>query len=62
MAALRLLLGLRKRDARKLDNADERFVGLLLQGTTIRALSTALQMSVNTVTARLSALAGTPLG
>lgn len=62
MAALRLLLGLRKRDARKLDNADERFVGLLLQGTTIRALSTALQMSVNDVTARLSALAGTPLG
>ena len=62
MAALRLLLGLRKRDARKLDNADERFVGLLLQGTTIRELSTALQMSVNDVTARLSALAGTPLG
>jgi PAS domain S-box-containing protein len=62
MAALRLLLGLRKRDTRKLDEDDERFVRLLLQGSSIRALSAALQMSVDEVTGRLSALAGTPLG
>jgi hypothetical protein len=62
MAALRLLLGLRKRDTRKLDEGDERFVRLLLQGTTIRGISIALQMPVSQVTNRLSALAGTPLG
>lgn len=62
MAALRLMLGLRKRDARKLEDGDERFVRMLLQGTTIRGLCTALQMSVSQVTSRLSALAGTPLG
>jgi PAS domain S-box-containing protein len=62
MAALRLLLGLRKRDARKLDDGDERFVRLLLHGTTIRGISSALQLSVAQVTNRLSALAGTPLG
>jgi PAS domain S-box-containing protein len=62
MAALRLLLGLRKRDVRKLAEDDEPFVRLLLQGTTIRGLSAALRMSVSDVTGKLSALAGTPLG
>lgn len=62
MAALRLLLGLRKRETRKIGTDDERFVRLLLETSSIRALSAALQMPVHEVTGRLSALAGTPLG
>ena len=62
LAALNALLGLRNRHARQLKTGDERFVRLLLHGSTIRGLCTALQMSVDQVTARLSALAGAPLG
>jgi PAS domain S-box-containing protein len=61
LAALNALLGFRHRDTRKLDN-DERFVRLLLHGTTIRGLCTTLRLSVDQVTGRLTALAGTPLG
>lgn len=62
LAALNALLGLRNRQMRKLDTEDERFVRMLLRGSTIHSLCTALQMSVEQVTARLVALAGTPLG
>ena len=62
LAALNTLLGLRERHVRQVSTGDERFVRLLLHGSTVRGLSTALQMSVEQVTARLVALAGTPLG
>lgn len=62
LAALNALLGLRNRRVRKLDSKDESFVRMLLHGSTIHSLCTALHMSVDQVTAKLVALAGTPLG
>jgi hypothetical protein len=60
LTALEALIGMHHRDARPV-HGDEAFVRLLLSGHGIRDLSTALNLSVESVTAKLSALAGTPI-
>lgn len=60
LSALEALIGMHHRDARPV-HGDEAFVRLLLNGHGIRDLSTALDLSVESVTAKLSALAGTPI-
>ena len=62
LGCVNTLLGLRSRQVRQLDTDDERFVRMLVHGSTIRGLCTALHMSVEQVSARLVALAGIPLG
>jgi hypothetical protein len=63
LAALGALLGLRARKGARRNGRenDETFVKLLLRGTSIHDLCTALGMSVEEVTGRLTRLAGTPL-
>jgi hypothetical protein len=61
LAALNALVGLRSRNERRLEG-EEAFVRLLLAGHGIQDIATALDMSVEQVSARLVALAGTPLG
>lgn len=60
LAALEALIGMHHREARPV-HGDEAFVRLLLSGHGIRDLSAALNLPVERVTAKLSALAGTPI-
>jgi len=60
LAALEALIGMHHREARPV-HGDEAFVRLLLSGHGIRDLSAALNLPVERVTAKLSALAGNPI-
>jgi hypothetical protein len=60
LAALAALIGMHHRETRPV-HGDEAFVRLLLAGHGIRDLATALDMSVESVTAKLGTLAGTPI-
>ena len=63
LAALNALVGLREREPRSLPDEPSAaiIVRLLLHGAGISDLCTALDLSVDEVTGRLAALAGTPL-